>query len=90
MERCANCRFWPISEWSTPDHPRGLGTGDGGRHSDCRRHAPPRADAKHYHPHERMYVNAAWPTTREDDWCGDWEARETPRPKGFRRLALWA
>lgn len=43
---------------------------------ECRHKSPTgnREEYPMYHPNPRP----TWPIVREDHWCGDWEARQSP------------
>ena len=61
-EKCENCRFWKPGKRSKNV------TGS------CHRHAPrawagPIGDVK-------IQAEARWPTTRNVEWCGEWEEKE--------------
>jgi hypothetical protein len=80
-QRCELCRFWPLSSYSNGK----IGDkyyGIGGHHtdgsvSDCRRRAPAMVDP---HRDAHLWGSARWPTTKREDWCGDFEARVSPEP----------
>ena len=59
MTSCATCRFWAGREEGAAT----IKVFGGG----CRKHAPDLYVSHHKQTH------AAWPLTRPDDWCGDFE-----------------
>jgi hypothetical protein len=58
---CATCRFW-----ATDDYPQQEGEVQMG---ECRRRAPLLIALK---PEDAPF--RVWPTTRDWDWCGDFES----------------
>lgn len=57
---CSVCRFWGGRDW--PD------TYD---RAHCQRHAPIAANRR-----ENFQSEPVWPSTRDVDWCGDFEFYE--------------
>jgi hypothetical protein len=74
VECCGNCAFWPLGgfqhDWKGAE-PLGIGgPGTDGTVSECRRRAPVALDRSRYPGSDRLF-----PSTRRDDYCGDFEAR---------------
>ncbi len=68
---CWTCRYW------TRNNARITDDDD----AECRRHAPSPVlynDAAHESPS----INAAWPSTYMDSWCGD----HRPLPEGYANV----
>lgn len=78
-ERCETCRFWPLRT-KIGDHYIGIGGYNcDGSVSDCRRRAPVIVEQGR---DERLSGNGRWPTTKRDDWCGEYEARPVSEAEG--------
>lgn len=79
-ERCELCRFWQLSSYNggkIGDQYNGVGgPHTDGSASNCRRHAP-----RHLQQLDRIYGRVDWPTTKRDEWCGEFEARPTSAPQ---------
>lgn len=79
-QRCGTCRFWPLSKYAEANKhevPAFMEFGAGGPHcdgsvSDCRRRAPTTPQLGN---DDRLFGRSMWPTTRREDWCGEWELR---------------
>ena len=74
VECCGNCAFWPLSSFSrnlNTDEPLGIGgLNCDGSVSECRKRAPMAiADSG------ELSGNRKFPTTRRDDFCGEFELR---------------
>lgn len=71
MDTCASCRFF--APYSAPKEVT---------HGDCRRRAPSLADHSWTNPNcpelgrNAQYVRE-WPTTRAEDWCGEYELKSS-------------
>lgn len=68
-ESCDNCRFWLANEY---------------RHNgECRRRSPVAMHSelpKHWSESDTIHhitTQTGWPTTKADDWCGDWCSKES-------------
>lgn len=73
INRCGRCRFWKV--WTNKhDEPDGTGLGW------CRRYPPNIPNDSLVTIIERPGDNpsAAFPTTGEDEWCGEWVRRGKP------------
>lgn len=77
-EKCGACRFW--MRWGDECQPR---QSDAPRKGSCHRglrhvqtmladEGPPNEQEDGF-----MWV---WPTHRDDDWCGEWQAKRVPLP----------
>lgn len=74
VECCGNCAFWPLNPYQSGEA-EAYPLGTGGPHTDgsvseCRRHAPIALKHERYPSAERLF-----PTTRRQDFCGDFEQR---------------
>lgn len=70
-ERCETCRFWDQEE--VEDKFYGV----------CRRGHPviARGSVVQDSPGDPVDAfDAFWPHTRKFDWCGEWEAKQPPKP----------
>jgi len=65
LERCAACRFWERGR--EEDAPAAWG--------NCHRHAPPAVVAWD----GKFPLDAWWPITTDDDFCGEWAPLPVPR-----------
>lgn len=63
---CCECRFWKSHETATESSDAG----------ECRRYAP----RPHFPSEEREQLE--WPTTDHDDWCGEWQDKDSAKPAG--------
>lgn len=59
MDNCAGCAFAEL--------------GPGGMNRECRRHAPTAVAA--IIDGQKMTSRKVWPKVKDEDWCGDFEAR---------------
>ena len=59
---CKHCKYWERLPRECNDDGLGL----------CKRHAPAGFGAGMYHDGEEI-ITTKWPTTRENEGCGDWE-----------------
>ncbi len=66
-QRCENCRFW--KRLPKDEEEPGLG--------DCKRHAPRPIIALSGLRMDECLSEIYWPETREEDWCGEWQAITT-------------
>ena len=66
-ERCQTCRFWERSTFQT-----GVAT-----IGTCRRYAPRGPLALPYGPAGDLAEVQTFPVTNDDDWCGEYVARES-------------
>lgn len=73
-ERCETCRFWN-ADGPASEHP---GYAD---LRECRRHAPVPVQLGNIALSIRLESSTGsecgWPTTAPDDWCGEWEPKES-------------
>jgi hypothetical protein len=70
-DECRRCRFWACRITSVGDWWA----------ADCLRHAPIGLKDRGEAAIEQQTGNlrlAIWPTTRANDWCGDFEPRPAP------------
>jgi hypothetical protein len=68
-QRCANCLYWSIRDPERTSEIEGK----------CRRRAPlPMMIAEP----EQEQLDAYWPTTFHDDWCGEWAPAAVPQVYG--------
>jgi hypothetical protein len=70
-ECCDNCRFWR----KEPDE-GGMVQAVAGILAQCRRHAPRPLTQMVLHgddPPEYNFFETYWPTTGEDEWCGEYQ-----------------
>lgn len=65
-ERCEGCRWWAKGGY--------YGVGE------CRRFPPDHGPMGNVHQ-GGDFSERRWPKTRDDDWCGEWQARPESRPK---------
>lgn len=80
MIGCGNCRFWKLDQFTRQDGPGadGYWRGDHGFLHDgtvsfCRRRSPVAQNQAN-----SLHGGAIWPTTQNNDWCGDYELRQPP------------
>ena len=68
MTRCDTCKYWERH------HAQFSSVVDKGT---CRRHAPRAALILDT---EASVLDATWPETHDDEWCGEWEAATISLP----------
>jgi hypothetical protein len=65
VERCIGCRYYDRGKSRSSEH--GVL-----RRGQCRRHAPVLSPINL----KGAAIEGIWPTIRDDDWCGEWQAVE--------------
>jgi hypothetical protein len=65
VERCIGCRYYDRGKSRNPEH--GVL-----RRGQCRRMAPVLSPINV----KGAAIEGIWPTIRDDDWCGEWQAVE--------------
>jgi hypothetical protein len=86
-ERCETCRYWSLAQTVTVAdefHDEGQAAGL------CRIRAPRLDPEGEGHPIAEVFYRGVWPATDNDDWCGEWRARDGAKvPAGRTQNHEW-